>query len=81
MRKLFALILAAMLAATLAVNAAACTPRLQIPKVPQISSIRLEPKLNENLEEAVGNQVENHVSKWICKIDFSKLDFSRIRFN
>ena len=81
MRKMFALILAALLAASLAVNAAACTPRLKIPKVPQISNIRLEPKLDEDLEEAVDNEVENHVSKWICKIDFSKFDFTGIKFN
>lgn len=81
MRRIFALILAVMVIMSMVVTASACTPRLQIPKVPQISNIQLEPKLDADLEEAVDNQVENHVSKWICKIDFSKLDFSRIRFN
>ena len=47
MRKLFALILAAMLAATLAVNAAACTPRLQIPQV-EIPRLRVEFKLPQS---------------------------------
>ena len=81
MRKIFALILAVMLIASMAVNASACTPKLSIPKVPQISSIKLEPKLDEDLETAVDNQVENHVSKWVSKIDFSKFDFSWIKFN
>ena len=81
MRKIFALILAVMLVMSMAVSASACTPKLKIPKVPQISSIKLEPKLDENLENAVDDQVENHVSKWVGKIDFSKIDFSKIKFN
>lgn len=43
MRKLFALILAALLAASLAVNAAACTPRLKIPKVPRFPTSSWNP--------------------------------------
>lgn len=81
MKRIVALLLAVMIVMSMAVTASACTPRLQIPKVPQISSIRLEPKLDADLEKAVDNEMENHVSKWICKIDFSKFDFSRIRFN
>lgn len=81
MRKIFALIMAVMLIVAMAVPASACTPKLKIPKVPQISSIKLEPKLDENLEKAVDNQVENHVSKLVGKIDFSKIDFSNIKFN
>lgn len=81
MKRIVALLLAVMIVMSMAVTASACTPKLSIPKVPQISSIRLETKLDADLENAVDNEVENHVSKWICKIDFSKLDFSRIRFN
>lgn len=75
MRRIFALILAVMVIMSMAVPAFACTPRLKVPKVPQISSIKLEPKLDENLEKAVDNQAENHVSKWVSKIDFSKIKF------
>jgi hypothetical protein len=81
MKKIFALLLAVMLIVVMSVPASACTPKLKIPKVPKISSIKLEPKLGENLEKAVDNQVENHVSKLVGKIDFSKIDFSNIKFN
>lgn len=81
MRKILALILAVMLIVSMAAPALACTPKLSIPKVPQISNIKLEPKLDETLEKAVDNQVENHVSKWVSKIDFSKFDFSWFKFN
>lgn len=79
MRKIFALILAVMLVMSMAISASAYT--LNIPKVPQISNIKLEPKLDVNLEKAVENHTENWVSNWISKIDFSKIDFSKFKFN
>lgn len=81
MRKIFALILAVMLVMSMAISASAYTPKINIPKVPQISNIKFEIKLDENLEKAVENQVDNHVSNWVSKIDFSKIDFSKIKFN
>lgn len=74
MRKIIAILLAVMLVVSMAVPAFACTPKLKIPKVPQISGIKLEPKLDENLEKAV----DNYVDKWVSKIDFTKIDLSAI---
>ena len=74
MRKIFALILAVMIVMSMTVSASACTPKLKIPKVPQISGIKFEVKLDENLEKAVGN----HANKWVGKIDFSKIALSGI---
>ena len=50
MRKLFALILAVMLAASMAVTASACTPRLRIPHV-EIPRLRVEFKLPQSFWE------------------------------
>lgn len=74
MRKIIAILLAVMLVVAMAVPASACTPKLKIPKVPQISGIKFEVKLDENLEKAV----DNHANKWVGKIDFSKIDLSGI---
>ena len=71
MRKFFAILLAVMLVASMAVPAFAYTPKLNI-KVPQISSIKFNIKLDEKLENAVANAAAEAVKK---------IDFSGIKFN
>ena len=72
MKKIIMLILAIMLVVSMTITAHATTPKLNIPNVPQISKIKIEVKLDENMEKAV----ENNVAEWIKKIDFSKIKFS-----
>lgn len=74
MRKIIAFLLAVMLIASIAVTASACTPKLNISKVPQISSIQF--KLNEALENAVEMHTADWVNKWVTSIDFSKIKFN-----
>ena len=74
MRKIIAFLLAVMLIASMAVTASAATPKLNIPKVPQISSFQFKP--NEALENAVEKHTADWVSKWVISIDFSKIKFN-----
>ena len=72
MRKFIAILLAVMLVAPMTVTAHAVTPKLNIPDVPQISNIKLDIKLDESMEKAI----ENYATKWVEKIDFSKIKFN-----
>ena len=74
MRKFIAILLAVMLVASMTVNAHAATPKLNI-KVPQISSIKFNIKLDEKLEKAVANAAAEAVKK----IDFSGIEFTNIK--
>lgn len=71
MRKIIAIALAVMLVASMVVPAFAATPKLNI-KVPQISSIKFDVKLDEKMEKAVANAAAEAVKK---------IDFSSIKFN
>lgn len=74
MRKIFAMILAVMLVASMAVTAHAATPKLKVPDMPEISNIKIEVKLDETTEKAI----ENHAAEWVKKMDFSKIDYSNL---
>ena len=74
MRKIFAFVMAVMLVASMAVPAFAYTPKVSI-KVPQISSIKFNIKLDEKLEKAVANAAAEAVKK----IDFSGIEFTNIK--
>lgn len=71
MKKIIAILLALLLILSMAIPVAAVTPKLDIPKVPQISKIKFEVKLPETTEKAI----ENHAAEWVKKIDFSKIKF------
>ena len=74
MKKFFAILLAVMLVASMAVPAFAATPALKIPNVPQISKIEIK------LGETTKNAIANHVNKWFAenpiKFDF---EFTNIK--
>ena len=74
MRKIFAIILATMMVVSMAVTAYAATPTLNI-KVPQISKIQFNIKLDEKLEKAV----ENAGVEAAKKIDFSGITLPNIK--
>lgn len=75
MKKLIYIVLALMLVMSMTVTAYAATPTFKIPSVPQISNIKFDVKLDEDV-------IENHVDKWFAehpiKIDFSKINFKGI---
>ena len=71
MKKLICILLALLLIGTMTVTAHAATPTLQIPKVPQISKIKIEAKLDEQV-------YENAVQKWFADHPI-KLDISRAK--
>lgn len=68
MKKIIAILLTLVLVLSIPVTAHAVTPKLDIPKVPQISKIKFEVKLTETTEKAI----ENRAAEWVKKIDFSK---------
>ena len=68
MRKFIAILLAVMLVASMVVPAYAATPKLNI-KVPQISSI----KFNVKLDEKLANAVKNAGAEAVKKIDFANI--------
>ena len=74
MRKIFAIILAIMLVTSMAVTAYAATPTLNI-KVPQISKIQFNIKLDETTNKAV----DNAIAEAVKKIDFSGITFTNIK--
>jgi len=69
MKKIIAILLALLLILSMAIPVAAVTPTLQVPDVPQISDIKIEVKLDEQV-------YENAVQKWFAehpiKFDFIK---------
>ena len=77
MKKIITFILVMTILASMTITAYATTPKLNVPDMPEISKIKIEVKLDENMEKAV----DNHVAKWVKKIDFSKIDFSNIKFS
>lgn len=74
MRKIIAILLAIMLIASMAIPAYAVTPKLDIPDVPQISNIKLDVKLDADMEKALGD----YIAEWIKKIDFSKINLPKL---
>ena len=74
MRKIFAIILATMMVVSMAVTAHAATPTLKI-KVPQISKIQFNIKLDETTE----NGVDNAITEAVKKIDFSGITIPSIK--
>lgn len=73
MKKIIILTLVMMLIVSMAIPAYAVTPKLDIPNVPQISNIKLDVKLDTNMEKAL----EDHVAEWVKKIDFSKINLPK----
>ena len=75
MKKIIVLALAVIMIMSMTVTAYAVTPNFKIPNVPQISNIKFDVKLDEDV-------IENHVDKWFAehpiKIDFSKINFKGI---
>lgn len=69
MKKIIAILLALLLILSMAIPVAAVTPTLQVPDVPQISDIKIEVKVDEQV-------YENAVQKWFkehpIKFDFIK---------
>lgn len=59
MKKFIAIVLTVMLMASMTVTAQAATPKLNI-KVPQISSIKIQPKIDEAV-------YENAVKSWMAE--------------
>ena len=59
MKKLIAILLVVTMMASMAVTAHAATPKLNI-KVPQISSIKIEPKIDDAV-------YENAVKSWLAE--------------
>lgn len=78
MKKLIMLTLILIVILHTTVTAYAVTPTLNIPDMPEISSVKITVNLDNDLENAVGNHVDN----WLKNnpIDFSKFDFSKIKF-
>lgn len=79
MRKILAVILAVVVIMSMSVTAYAYTPKLTVPKIPQISNIKFEVKLDKSTASAVEDQASSHVESWMKNIDFSKIDFSGIK--
>ena len=63
MKKIIPILLALLLILSMAIPAAAATPTLQIPKVPQISNIKISVQLDERV-------YENAVDKWLAEHPF-----------
>ena len=71
MKKIIAILMALVLVMSMAVPAAAVTPALKIPDVPQISKIEIQVNLDEKV-------YENAIQKWFAEHPI-KLDIFRIK--
>ena len=70
MKKIIAILLSLVLVLSIPVTAHAATPTFQIPKVPQISNIKIDVKLPEGVAE---NAVKAWLKEHPIKFDFSKI--------
>ena len=76
MKKIFAILLAVMLIASMTVTTHAATPELNIPdiEIPDISD-----SVKDNIEIDVTHAIDSWLDEHPFRIDWSKIDFSKIK--